>query len=285
MPMNGVASAVATGNRAVAETATSSTATALGRAGYVTRGVVYLIIGWLALQAATGSGGAATDKQGALETIGQQPLGVVLLGVVAAGLAAYAAWTLACAVFDVEHRGHDAGGLFARGGYGAAAVSYGGLALAAANLALGSGSAGKGSDAVTQDWTARLLSAPFGPLLVIALGGILIAVAAVEFGKAYTASFQKELRLNGLGADLHRWIVRVGRMGLAARGTVFALIGVFLIQAARHQDSGEAVGLGGALQKLAEQPSGEILLGVVAAGLCMYGLYSFVQARYRRFEH
>src|SRR5207249_4288839 len=152
--------------------------------------------------------------------------------------------------------------------------SYAGLALAAANLALGSSSAGPGqsSDASTQDWTARLLNAPFGPPLVVATGVILLVIAGAEFISAYTASFRKELSLAGLGPEVQLWITRVGRMGLAARGVVFALTGVFLIQASRHDNAGEAVGLGGALQKLAEQPYGEYWLGIVAAGLVMYGL-------------
>jgi hypothetical protein len=119
---------------------------------------------------------------------------------------------------------------------------------------------------------------------VIALGLVLLGMATLEFARAYKASFRKDLSLGGLGFDVQRWIVRVGRMGLAARGVVFALIGLFLIQASRHQDPSEAVGLGGALQKLAEQPYGQILLGVTAAGLIMYGLFSLVEARYRRLK-
>lgn len=277
-----VVEAATSSNRVAARTATSSTAVLVGRIGFTARGAVYIIVGWLALLAAVGVGGAATDKQGALETIAQQPQGVFLLIAVTTGLFGYAVWSLVRAVFDPERRGRDASGLVARAGSGLAVVSYAGLALAAANLAVGSGTAGKGSDASTQDWTARLLSAPFGAELVIAVGAVLFAVAATEFVRAYTASFRKRLSLTGLGADQTCWIVRMGRIGLAARGVVFALIGLFLIQAARHQDAGEAVGLGGALQKLAEQQYGQILLGVVAAGLVMYGLFSLVEARYRR---
>jgi hypothetical protein len=282
MTAGSVAEAASHGNRAAARTATSSTAVRLGRLGFVARGAVYVIVGWLALRAAVAGEGTATDKQGALEAIAQQPMGVILLVAVTLGLFAYAAWSLVRAVFDPERRGHEPGGLVARGGNAVAMLSYGGLALAAANLVTGSGSAGRGSDASTQDWTAHVLSAPLGPVLVIAIGVAFFAVATTEFIKAYTGSFRKYLSLGGLGSELRMWIVRVGRMGLVARGVVFALIGLFLIQASRHQDAGEAVGLGGALQKLAEQPYGQVLLGVVAAGLVMYGLFSFVEARYRR---
>jgi hypothetical protein len=248
------------------------------------RGAVYVMVGWLALQAAVGIGMAAPDQQGAFEAIAQQPAGIALLGLVAIGLLAYAAWSLVRAVFDPERLGHDAGALVTRAGYAIAGLSYAGLALAAANLVLGSGAAAQSSDAKTQDWTARLLSAPFGPPLVVIVGVIMLVVAATEFVRAYTADFRKDLSMGGLGPDLRKWIERVGRMGLAARGVVFALIGLFLIQAARHDDPSQAVGLGGALQKLAEQPHGEIWLGVVAAGLFMYGLFSFVEARYRRLK-
>src|ERR1700687_2389901 len=107
MPLTAAPRAAATGERAVARTATDSTAVLIGRAGFVARGAVYFIVGWLAVMAAFG-GSAATDKQGALETIGQLPLGTVLLGVAAAGLFAYALWSLVRAMFDPEQRGHDA---------------------------------------------------------------------------------------------------------------------------------------------------------------------------------
>jgi hypothetical protein len=283
MPLTALPRAASTGERAVARTATNSTAVLIGRAGFVARGAVYFIVGWLAVMAAF-AGSAATDKQGALEAISQLPLGALLLGVAAAGLFAYALWSLVRAVFDPERRGHAAKGVIARAGYAVAGLSYAGLALGAAQFALGSGTAGQGSDASTQDGTARLLQAPFGPPLVIAIGAILLAIAAVEFVKAYTDSFLKDLNLDTLGAEPRRWLERIGRIGLAARGVVFALIGIFLIQASLQQDAGAAVGLGGALNKLAEQPFGEILLGVVAAGLCMYGLFSFIEARYGRLK-
>ncbi|HEX8967053.1 MAG TPA: DUF1206 domain-containing protein [Chloroflexota bacterium] len=277
--MNTVPRAASAGEQAVARKATDPTALRIARAGFAARGAVYIIVGWLALLAAF-TGASATDKQGALESIGQLPQGSILVGAVAAGLFAYAAWSLVRAVFDPERRGHDAKGLLTRVSYAVAGLSYAGVAFGAARFALGSGSAGKSSDASTQDWTARLLQAPFGPPLVIAIGVIFVCVAAMEFAKAYSASFLKDLRLHDLGAEVRRWVERVGRAGLAARGVVFALIGLFLIQASRQHDPSTAVGLGGALNKLAEQPYGQVLLGIVAAGLCMYGLFSLVEARY-----
>jgi hypothetical protein len=279
-PLSAVPRAAETGKRAVERTATDHTAVTIGRIGFAARGAVYVIVGWLSVMAALAGAGAA-DKESALETIGRMPFGSILLGLAAVGLFAYAAWSLIRALFDPERRGHDAKGLFARVGFAIAGLSYAGLAFGTAQFALGAaGSPGKGSDAETQDWTARLLQAPFGPPLVLAVGAILLLVAGIEFARAYKGSFLKELNLGELGAGGRKWVERLGRMGLAARGVVFALVGIFVIQAARQQDPGAAVGLGGALNKLAEQPYGEVMLGVVAVGLCMYGIYSFVEARY-----
>jgi hypothetical protein len=283
MSVRSMSRAASSGNRAVAEKATNPTAVAIGRAGYVARGAVYLIIGWLSLQAAVGTG-TATDKQGALQAIAQQSEGAILLGIVAVGLFAYAAWSLVRAVFDPDRQGHDAKGVIARVGYAIAGFTYGGTALAAWQLARGTGNGGQSSDASTQDWTARLLATPVGPPLVIGLGVILLGIAISEWVRAYKANFRRELSLDRLVPELQQWVVRVGRAGLIARGVVFALIGVFLVQAARYQDPGQAIGLGGALQKLADQTYGQVWLGLVAAGLCMYGLYSFVQARYGRLK-
>jgi hypothetical protein len=272
--------------RQIASGHAASTATeSLVRVGFVARGAVYLVVGWLALQTAVGIGNAGiADKQKALQTVGAEPFGTFLLVLVAAGLLAYAVWSLVRALADPERRGHDAGAVFARIGNAVAAISYGSLGIGAARLALGLGSVGKGSDESTQDQTARLLEVPFGPPLVIGLGLVVVAVGAIEMGRAYKASFQDDLRTGSLKGAERTWLIRFGRLGFAARGVVFAFIGVFLIQAARHDDPSQAVGLGGALQKLSEQSFGPLLLALVALGLCMYGLFSLAEAKYRRLE-
>ncbi|HEV7662754.1 MAG TPA: DUF1206 domain-containing protein, partial [Chloroflexota bacterium] len=178
----------------------SSATVSLARLGLLARGAIYLLVGWLALLTAVGIGTAGiADKQQALQTVGSEPLGTFLLILVAAGLLAYAIWSLVRAVLDPEWRGHDARAVFARVGNAVAAVSYGGLGIGAVRLALGLGSAGKGSDASTQDWTAWLLAAPFGPPLVIGLGLIVVAVGLIELVRAYKADFQHDLRTTELG--------------------------------------------------------------------------------------
>lgn len=254
----------------------------LARFGYAAKGVVYGIVGLLAAQAAFGAGGKTTDTQGALQAIVTQPFGKVLLSVVALGLIGYVLWRFVQAIKDPENKGTDAKGLAQRLGYAVNGLIYGSLAFSAVGLVLGSGSGGNSNS--TQDWTARLLSQPFGQWLVGTIGAFIIGLGFYQFYKAYSAKFRKELNLTELSNTEQTWVTSIGRFGLAARGIVFCVIGFFLIQAARQSDPSEVRGLAEALQVLAQQPYGPWILGIVAVGLIAYGIYMVLQARYRRID-
>jgi hypothetical protein len=250
----------------------------LGRLGYATKGVVYAVVGALALAVAIGAGGQTTDPSGALETIGEQAFGLILLILVAVGLAGYAFWRLFQAIKDPDREGSDARGIAVRIGHTVAALAYFGLALSAGQLAVASGGGG-GSP---QDWTAWLLSQPFGQVLVIGVGVAVVGYSLSQLYQSYKAQFREYLKQGEMSARENTWITRVGRFGFAARGVVFALVGVFLVQAGLRFDPSEATGLGGALKELLRQPFGPWLLGLVAFGLIAYGLFMIAMARYRR---
>jgi len=255
--------------------------TGLARCGYAAKGIVYLIIGIIAIQVAAGAGGAVTDQKGALHTILQQPFGHVLLAIVTVGLVGFALWCFIQAAFDTEGKGNTAKGVVSRLGYAAIGLSYVALAFGALQLVIGVGSGGKGSNASTQDGTALLLKQPFGPFLVILVGLVVLGVAFYLFTKAYTAKFQSSLRIATLSAQVKKWVIIAGRLGYAAMGVVTSITGIFLIVAALQHNATRAVGLDGALQEVAHQAYGQVLLGVIAIGLFAYGIYSLVEARYR----
>lgn len=252
----------------------------LARFGYAAKGTVYGIVGLLAAQAAFGTGGKTTDTQGALQTIVMQPFGKVLLGFVTIGLLGYVLWRFVQAIKDPENKGTDAKGLAQRLGYAITGSIYAGLAFSAMRLVLGTG--GGSNSNSTEDWTARLLAQPFGQWLVGTVGAFIIGLGFCQFYLAYSTKFRKELNLTQLSDTEQKWVMGIGRFGLAARGVVFCVIGFFLIQAARQSDPKEARGLREALQVLAQQPYGPWILGIVAVGLVAYGIYMVIQARYRR---
>ena len=186
------------------------------------------------------------------------------------------------AAADTENKGTKPKGIATRLVYAGIGVSYLLFAFGAIQLLTGAGNMGKNSDASAKDWTAQLLSKPFGVALVIIAGLVVLGVAGWQFYKAYKAEFKKHLEMGEMSPQVQEWLVRFGRFGLAARGVVFGVMGIFLIVAALKNDPNQAKGLGGSLNELASQAYGQVLLGIVAIGLVAYGLYSLGEARYRR---
>jgi hypothetical protein len=249
----------------------------LARAGFVARGLIYGIIGILAVKLAVGAGGKTTNQQGALRTIAEQPFGKVLLILVAIGLAGYALWRLIHALLG---RGpEDSDSTFDRiAAFGSGTV-YAGLCAVAVEILLGSGGSGSGG---AQKTTAGVFGWPAGTWLVGIAGAVLIGIGLYQGYRGLSKDFLKDSKTEQMSARVRHWIEWIGTVGHLARMVVFGLVGVFLIKAAVDFNPNKAVGLDGALAKLAHQSYGPFLLGLVAAGLVAFGLYSLSDARYRR---
>lgn len=255
----------------------------LARLGYTVKGIVYAIIGVLAVQAAFNLGGRTTGSEGALQTVAAQPFGQFLLWVMAIGLVGYVIWRFIQAIRDPEHRGHDAKDIGRRIGYAISGIIYGALAFTAARIAMGAAQS-SGGNSSTQSAVARLMAQPFGQWLVGALGALIIGLGFYYFYQAYRAKFRRKLKTHEMSLAEEKWAVRISQFGIAARGVVFVIIGGFLIQAARYANPSRARSSQGALEALEQQPYGPWLLGIVALGLIAYGIYMWIQARYRRIE-
>ncbi len=252
----------------------------LERYGYLVRGLIYFIIGALAVQLAMGAGGATTDQTGAIALIGAQPLGKALLVLVAVGLAGYSLWGFVRAIFDPLGRGTEMKGIVERIGFLVSAVSYGALVIPTVQFLMNQPAGqSKGHPA---DLSAQLFAQPYGRWLVIGFGLSWIVAAAGQFYSAYTAHFIQDFRTNTMSAREFKWASRIGRFGFAARGVVFGLIGFFVIQSGLTMDPHKAQGFDGVLLKIAQAPYGTILLAVVAIGLVAFGLYSALCARWNK---
>lgn len=248
----------------------------LARLGYAAKGLIYLIVGVLAVEAALGRGGGPTNTQGALAVLLRVPLGRPLLAVVAVGLAGYALWRLLDALLDAEGEGHDAKGIVTRVGYAASALVYGALAWTAGRLASG-GVADRTNWAQAE--AGRLLSAPGGRWLLAAAGVVMLAVGLYGLYSAWAAPFRDKMDVPGGHAN---WVIWLGRIGSGARGIVFGLIGLYLLRAALSANAHQVRGIQGAQTGLQHQSGGPWLLLCVAAGLAAYGLFMLAEARYHR---
>jgi len=264
--------------RAAGQTTASPWVEGLARFGYAVRGVLYGTVGLLAVQVALGRGGAATDKSGAITAIGNEPFGQLLLALLVVGLIGYALWGFVRALLDPLGKGSNAKGLAQRAGYFVSGLSYGALVLPTLQLLLGNG----GSKGGGSDWTAKLLAVPWGPWLVGLIGVIGIGGGLGQMYQAVSGGFQKDFKQWEMSGNTLRWASWVARFGLVARGVIFMMLGFFLIQAARNVDPKQVVGLDGALAKLAHEPAGPLLLGLVALGLVAFGIYSILCARWIR---
>ncbi len=248
----------------------------LARVGLLARGIVYAIIGVIAIEVAFGTAAGPTNQQGALKIVAGQPLGSFLLALLAAGLAGYSAWRLTRAV--VGHGREEDDSVFDRLAGAASGLAYLGFFFVAIEIL----SSGGGAGGNTSHETAGVLGWTAGPLLVSLAGAVLVGVGAYQGYKGLAEKFVATSRTAEMSMGVRRGYTAIGVIGHLARGVVFVLIGYGLIRAAVDYEPSKASGLDGALRALAQASYGPVLLGVVAAGLIAFAVYSMLDARYRK---
>ncbi|MFG2787970.1 DUF1206 domain-containing protein [Streptomyces sp. NPDC048419] len=250
------------------------------RMGLAARGAIYLLVGVLALQVAFGDTHRQADRGGALETLAGKPLGVVLLWALGAGLAGMAVWRLSVAVFGSV--GPDGRKARKRLMAACGSVFYACVAYSVLSFAVGPHSGGGSSDRQSRDVTARALGLPAGQWLVGAVGagvvvaGVWIAVQSVR------RKYHEDLKLGAMSRWSRRLVDVTGVGGGVARGLVFTAAGAFAVRAAVDYQPDRAKGMDDTLRSFAHTPLGPSLLACVAAGLILFGLFSFALARWCR---
>lgn len=253
----------------------------LARAGLTARGLLYVVVAILAFEVARGNRGTQADKQGALQTVVRQPFGRLLVLLLAVGLAGYAIWRFVEAAVGPADEEDGRKATFKRVGYAARGVLYTFFSASAIKVFIWAQNVGS-SQGEEADWTARVLNWPGGSWLVQAAGVVAIGAGLYVGWRGVSGKFRKRLKSLEMGPAGSRWVRGVGTVGMVARMLVTITIGVFLISAARLHAPDQAVGIDGALKRLADHAFGSALLVLVAFGLAAYGVYSFAEARYRR---
>jgi Domain of Unknown Function (DUF1206) len=247
------------------------------RFGHFTKGVIYGLIGALALQVAIGSGGRVAGQQEAVQFVGHQPFGEVLLFAIALGLAGYAVWRVIEGVKDTSHKGSDGKGLARRLSVIVSGLINAALAVGVVQLALGNGGSGGGA----RSWVGKILEQPFGAVLLALIGGGIVIAGLVQFYQAYTKRFLDDFQGAAMTPTERKWVTRAGQVGYSARGAVFPIVGVGLLKAALDDNARETRNTREALLEIASSGHGQLLLGLVAVGLLAFGLFMVASARYR----
>ena len=273
--MRSTATARATGTARRASD--SPAARALARAGLTARGVLYILIGLVAILVALGQSSHEADQQGALQLLAGQPYGLVSLWLLGIGFAGYALWRLSEAAFGVTGDGNGAG---PRLKSLVRALIYAFFAYLTFKIIAGTG--GGSQTAKQQDMTATVMHHPGGRWLIGIVGLAIVIAGLVLVFEGIRRKFLKYLQLSQMSPRTRRLVEWLGMIGTAARGAVFALAGVLVIEAAVTYQPAKAGGIDKALLTLRNQPFGEFLLILAALGLIIFGIYGLCEARWRR---
>ncbi|ANY05719.1 DUF1206 domain-containing protein [Pseudonocardia sp. HH130630-07] len=263
--------------RGARDAAHSTPVRVAARVGIASNGVLHLLIGWLAVQVALGSGGQA-DQNGALGAIAAEPIGRVFLWVLVVGFVAVVVWRSVSAVWGFGYVGSRAKQLTKRAVCAGQAVVYAVLAVAAGTTAVqGRASSGGGGQA-----TAGLLGLPGGQIITALVGlGVLIGGGVMVY-QGWNKAFLEDQDLSGAPSGIRRLNARSGQAGYIAKGVAIGVLGVLLGVAALTFDPSRANGLDSALKALRDQPYGVFVLVAVGLGIACYGVFCFVDARYHR---
>ncbi|MBT2444098.1 DUF1206 domain-containing protein [Streptomyces sp. ISL-36] len=275
--MSGAGSPTAVARRAARGDAVRAGA----RAGFVARGVLYLFVGVLAVRIGVTGAHEQADRGGALTEVAATPFGAVLLWALGVGLAGMALWRLTEAVFGAAGPDGDSAGKRALSGV--RFVFYAFVSFLVLSFAAGARGSGAGSsDRQSQDVTGRLLGLPGGQWWVGAAAvGILVAGLWIA-GRAALRKFRKHLKRARMSRSQRLFMDVTGVAGGVSRGLVLAAVGFFALKAAVQFDPAEAKGMDDAIRSFAQAPAGRWLLIAVAAGLLLFGAYSFGLARWRK---
>jgi hypothetical protein len=248
----------------------------LARAGLTARGVIYILIGLVAVLVALGQSKREADQLGALQLLAGKSYGLVALWLLGIGFAAYALWRLSEAAFGVTGEPPGAGPRLKSLGR---AIIYAAFSYLTFTVIHGTA---KSQSKRQQDITATAMKHTDGRVLVGIIGAAVVIAGIVLIVEGIRKKFMKYLQTGQMSARMRRVVKVLGMTGTIARGLVFALAGVGVIAAAITHKASDSGGIDKALLTLRDQPFGEFLMLLAALGLVVFGAYGLCEARWRK---
>lgn len=245
------------------------------RAGLVAYALIYLVVGWLAIQLAFGDHQGSPSSKGALRELAQQPVGSVLVWVVTIGMFLLVLWKGIDALVGHREEQDASKRTRKRLSSGLKAVLY--AAVGVSGISVATHSSGGSSQ---QTWTAKVMDWPGGQVLVGAAGLAIIGYGAYQIWMAWSEKFTKKLDAEGRSGDTGRAFLAFGKAGYTAKGAAIVLVGGLFCYGALTHNAKNTGGLDEALLVVLKQPFGPVLLCVTGIGLACYGLFTFARARH-----
>ncbi len=245
----------------------------LARVGLLARSVFYCMLVYLVAQLAAG-GGKQANANGALTTIASGPGGLAAITATAAGFLAFGVARVWGAIRDDHPSTWSRATTFVQGAF------Y--VALAWVPLSYVIGKRNSGSEQQHQRAASGLLRLPAGRELLFALGLIIVGACVHQFWNGVDQGYADGMDTKRSPRWVRGAVRAAGTVGIPARAAVFFPTGVFFMIAAVDADPNHADGLDKELAALASHVWGIAVLALVAFGLSVFALYSFLEARYRQ---
>jgi Flp pilus assembly pilin Flp len=246
------------------------------RAGLVAYAVVYLMIGWLAVQLALGDREGKPSSSGAMHQLAEQPFGDVLIWVVSIGMFLLVLWKLLDAAFGHGEERDDGKRTRKRLVSVGKAILYAAIGYSGLQVATGSGSGGKGQET----WTAKVMNMTGGQFLVGLVALAIIAYGLYQGYQAWTEDFADKLDAEGRSGSTGTAYIAFGKAGYTSRGIAFVIVGGLFAYAAITHDASKSGGIDQALFEVLDTPFGPVLLCLLGVGLACYGLFTLARARH-----
>jgi len=257
----------------------------IAKAGFMAKGLVYSLVGLLAIMSAFHLGGQKSensDQTGVFKFIEEQPAGKIILLIVAIGLLCYSIYRFIQTFLDTEKKGTKMSGLAKRFTYFFSSATYLFISFLAFKVFADKKDSGGGN--TKQDAISTLLQEDYGKWLLIAAAIIIAGIGLYQIWYGNSEKYKKHIDTQKLGVNASRYLLRAGKVGYIARGIVWLIISFLFFKATMNGKPSEAGSTSSAFSFIQDASYGTYLLAALGLGLICYGVFNFVRAAYEKFK-
>lgn len=248
----------------------------LVRLGYLAKGLIYILIGVLAARVALGiRGGRLTDASGILVTLLHQPFGTLMLALIGVGIVGYAVYYIFEALADLRGKGSGVRGWIDRSLTVIKALAYGTIGLEALNIVLRD----RPPDGGAEQSARLVMRFPLGEVVLVLVGLGITIYGLTQLRLVWQGQVDDDIDAGRVRREAP-WLLRFGRIGIAARSIILLLMGATLLWSGLRERPSDADGYSEALRTIASFHPW--LLAAIAGGLFCFGVYQLCHARYAR---